>query len=50
MALGVVVEELTARSWEEKIKERILKPLGMNDTKLSTLEMEKLPIIQRSTI
>lgn len=41
MALGVVVEKLTARSWEENIKERILKPLGMNDTKLSTLEMEK---------
>jgi CubicO group peptidase (beta-lactamase class C family) len=41
MAQGVVIEKLTGKSWEENMKERILKPLGMDNTNLSTKDMEK---------
>jgi CubicO group peptidase (beta-lactamase class C family) len=41
MAQGVVIEKLTGKSWEENMKERILKPLGMDNTNLSTTVMEK---------
>ncbi len=43
MAQGVVIEKLTAKSWEENMAERILKPLGMDNTNLSTKDMEKSP-------
>ncbi len=42
MACGVVIEKITGKSWEENMKERILKPLGMNNTNLSTTDMEKI--------
>jgi CubicO group peptidase (beta-lactamase class C family) len=41
MAQGVVIEKLTGQSWEENMKERIFKPLGMNQTVMSVIDMEK---------
>ncbi|TMI64391.1 MAG: serine hydrolase [Bacteroidetes bacterium] len=41
MAQGMVIEKLTGKSWEENLKERILQPLGMSNTNLSVIEMEK---------
>jgi Domain of unknown function (DUF3471)/Beta-lactamase len=41
MAQGVVIEKITGKSWEENMKERILKPLGMDNTNLSTKDLEK---------
>ncbi len=41
LAQGVVIEKLTGKSWEENMKEKILKPLGMDNTNLSTKDMEK---------
>ncbi len=41
LAQGVVIEKLTGKSWEENIKERIFKPLGMDNSNLSTKDMEK---------
>jgi len=43
MAQGVLIEKLTGKSWEENMRERILKPLGMNNTRLSIGELEKVP-------
>jgi CubicO group peptidase (beta-lactamase class C family) len=41
MAQGMVIEKITGKSWEENIKERILKPLGMNNSNTSVIDMEK---------
>jgi CubicO group peptidase (beta-lactamase class C family) len=41
LAQGVTIEKITGKSWEENMKERILKPLGMDNTNLSTTDMEK---------
>lgn len=41
MAQGIVIEKLTGKSWEENMRERIFKPLGMNKTNMSVIEMEK---------
>jgi CubicO group peptidase (beta-lactamase class C family) len=41
LAQGVVIEKITGKSWEENMKERILTPLGMDNTTLSTNDMEK---------
>ncbi|HEX5654955.1 MAG TPA: serine hydrolase, partial [Chitinophagaceae bacterium] len=41
MAQGVVIEKITGKSWEENMKEKILVPLGMTNTNMSTLDMEK---------
>jgi CubicO group peptidase (beta-lactamase class C family) len=41
LALGMVVEKMTGKSWEENVKEKILGPLGMNQTKLSVINMAK---------
>ncbi len=43
LAQGVVIEKLTGKSWEDNIKERIFTPIGMNNSNLSTIEMEKSP-------
>jgi len=40
LALGMVIEKLTGKSWEENIEVRILKPLGMNNTNTSVVDME----------
>jgi len=42
MAQGMVIEKLTGKSWEENMKERILGPLGMNQTNMSVIDMEKV--------
>ena len=39
MLAGCVAEAVTGKSWEELVKERILEPLGMNDTVLSVTQM-----------
>ena len=41
MSQGLVIEKITGKSWEENIQERIFKPLGMNKTNVSVIEMEK---------
>ncbi|HNR09123.1 MAG TPA: serine hydrolase [Saprospiraceae bacterium] len=41
MSQGVVLEKLTGKSWEENIKERIFKPLGMDQTVTDVSGMEK---------
>lgn len=41
LAQGMVIEKLTGKSWEENIKEKILKPLGMSNTNMSVIEMAK---------
>ena len=41
LAQGVVIEKITGKSWEENMKEKILKPLGMDNTNLSTTDMQK---------
>jgi CubicO group peptidase (beta-lactamase class C family) len=41
LAQGLVIEKLTGKSWEENMREKILNPLGMNQTNLSVKDMEK---------
>jgi CubicO group peptidase (beta-lactamase class C family) len=41
MAQGLVIEKVTGKSWEENMRERILVPLGMTQTNLSVIDMEK---------
>ncbi|HCC70414.1 MAG TPA: penicillin-binding protein [Bacteroidales bacterium] len=41
LAQGVIIEELTDRSWEENVREKIFKPLGMTRSNLSIDELEK---------
>jgi len=41
MSLGVLIEKITGKSWEENVKERILTPLGMMNTVVTIEEMEK---------
>jgi len=41
MAQGMVIEKLTGKSWEENMRERIFKPLGMSNTNMSVIDMEK---------
>ena len=41
LAQGIVIEKITGKSWEENMRERIFKPLGMNSTIMSVIDMEK---------
>jgi CubicO group peptidase (beta-lactamase class C family) len=41
LAQGVVAEKITGKSWEENVRERIFKPLGMERSNLSIAEMQK---------
>ncbi len=41
LAQGMVIEKLSGKSWEENVRERILSPLGMNQTNTSVNDMEK---------
>lgn len=41
MAQGIAIEKLTGKSWENNLRERILTPLGMNNTVMSVVDMEK---------
>ncbi|MEE4177632.1 MAG: serine hydrolase [Bacteroides sp.] len=39
MAAGLVIEEVTGKSWAENVRERILEPLGMSRTIVGTAEL-----------
>lgn len=41
MVQGMVIEKITGKSWEENVEERILKPLGMNNSNMSVTDLEK---------
>ena len=41
MLQGVIAEKITGKTWEENIREKFFKPLGMNTSNLSMTEMEK---------
>ena len=41
LAQGVIAERLTKKSWEDNIKERFFKPLGMNRSNVNIDELEK---------
>ncbi|HHM20908.1 MAG TPA: serine hydrolase [Bacteroidetes bacterium] len=41
LLLGVVVERITGKSWEENIREKIFGPLGMNTANLSIAALKK---------
>lgn len=38
---GLIVEKVTNKSWEENVKERILKPLGMDQANFSVKDSQK---------
>lgn len=38
---GVIAERITGKSWEENVRERFFKPLGMERSNLSIKELEK---------
>ncbi len=39
LAAGLIIEEVTGKSWYENVKERILEPLGMDRTIVSPAEL-----------
>jgi CubicO group peptidase (beta-lactamase class C family) len=41
LAQGVVTEKLTGKSWEENIREKIFRPLGMHNSNFSIPDLEK---------
>ena len=41
MLQGVIAERITGKSWEDNIRERLFKPLGMATSNLSMDEMQK---------
>lgn len=41
LAAGQIVAALSGKSWDSFVKERIFKPLGMNTSSTSTLDLEK---------
>lgn len=41
MAQGIVLEQLTGKSWEDNLKERIFEPLRMVQSNMSTIDLEK---------
>ncbi|MTI40918.1 serine hydrolase [Fulvivirga lutimaris] len=41
LAQGVIAERITGKSWEDNIRERFFKPLGMTRSNVSIDEMEK---------
>ena len=41
LAQGVIAERITGKSWEDNIKERFFKPLGMTRSNASIEELEK---------
>jgi CubicO group peptidase (beta-lactamase class C family) len=38
---GVIAEEITGKTWEDNVRERIFKPLGMERSNLSIKELQK---------
>ena len=41
LAQGVIAERITGKSWEDNIRERFLKPLGMTRSNVNIEELEK---------
>ena len=41
--VGHVIENITKKSWEDFVKEKILKPLGMKDSNFQVSESQKAP-------
>ncbi|MBN1388455.1 MAG: serine hydrolase [Bacteroidales bacterium] len=41
LAQGVIIEEITGKSWEDNVREKIFKPLAMTRSNLSIDELEK---------
>lgn len=41
LAQGVIAEKLTGKTWEENIREKIFKPLGMTNSNVSIPELKK---------
>ncbi len=41
LAQGVITEKITGKSWEENVREKLFKPLGMVRSNLSIDELEK---------
>lgn len=40
LAQGVIIEEITGKSWEDNVREKIFKPLGMTRSNLSIDELK----------
>lgn len=40
MAAGQVIPAVTGKSWEDYVREKILRPLGMNTTNMSTADLK----------
>ena len=47
LALGVTIEEITGKSWEENVREKIFEPLGMERSNLSINALEESENIAR---
>jgi CubicO group peptidase (beta-lactamase class C family) len=43
LAGGQIIPAVTGKSWDDFIKERIFKPLGMNDSNTSIRDLEGKP-------
>ncbi len=43
VALGAAIDRLTNSSWQDVVRDRILRPLGMTQTGFSVDEMQKFP-------
>ncbi len=41
LAQGVIAEEITGKTWEDNVRERIFKPLGMERSNLSIKDLQK---------
>lgn len=41
LAQGVIAEQLTGKSWEENVKERLFTPLGMNNSNFFIRDLKK---------
>ena len=42
-AVGYAIEKVSGKTWEEFVKERIMKPIGMNDSNFSVADSQKMP-------
>lgn len=43
MTAGILVEKLSGKTWEAFVKEHIFQPLGMGNSNLSVIDMQKAP-------
>lgn len=42
LVAGQIIPEISGKSWDESIKERLFKPLGMNQSNISIRELKKM--------